>query len=90
MDPSPTVISDMFIRKFISGTWHDLFVTEITIKRQANLIRIGGIVQRSVHARKIYWLIGYCEEMLGGWLQCVVKMEVVTIGGKREVVFKYV
>lgn len=80
----------MFIRKFVSGTWHDLFVSEILIKRQANIIRIGGIVQRTIHPRKMYFLIGYCEELLSYWLHSVVKFELQSVQSKKDVIFKYV
>lgn len=88
--PAETAIEDMFIRMFMTGTWHSLFVTEIIIKRQHNIIRIAGIVRQSISARKMYFLIGYCEELLGFWLQCPVKLELQTVGDKKDVVFKYI
>ncbi|KAK2586525.1 hypothetical protein KPH14_011417 [Odynerus spinipes] len=39
--PSETALEDMFIRRFITGTWHHLFLSEIIIKRQHNMIRIA-------------------------------------------------
>ncbi|CAH1794178.1 unnamed protein product, partial [Owenia fusiformis] len=33
-----TAIEDMFIRKFIYGTWHNLFASETIIKRRHNII----------------------------------------------------
>lgn len=88
--PSETAIEDQFIRKFIVGTWHALFVSEVIIKRQHNLIRIAGLVYRGVLPRKMYFLIGYTEEFLSFWLQCPVKMEIQTVADKRDVVFKYI
>ncbi|XP_044262347.1 28S ribosomal protein S24, mitochondrial [Tribolium madens] len=87
---SETAIEDVFIRKFMTGTWHALFLSEIIIKRQHNIIRIAGIVRRSVSARKMYFLIGYTEELLSFWLQSPVKVELQTVGDKRDVVFKYI
>lgn len=87
---SQTLTEDLFIRKFLTGTWHGLFVSEILIKRQANVIRIAGIVLRAVPARKMYFLIGYTEELLSSWLQCPVKLELQTVEDKKDVVFKYV
>lgn len=86
---SETAVEDMFIRKFMTGTWHALFLSEIIIKRQHNMIRIGGIISRAVAARKIYFLIGYTEELLSYWLQCPVKLELQS-AEKKDVVFKYV
>lgn len=83
-------IEDLFIRKFMTGTWHSLFVSEIIIKRQHNMIRIAGILARSISARKMYFLIGYSEELLSFWLQCPVKLELQTTANRRDVVYKYI
>ncbi|KAK4881425.1 hypothetical protein RN001_004744 [Aquatica leii] len=88
--PSETAVEDMFIRKFVTGTWHSLFVSEIIIKRQHNLIRIAGIIRQAISARKMYFLIGYTEELLSFWLQCPVKLELQTVADKRDVIFKYI
>ncbi|XP_069941393.1 small ribosomal subunit protein uS3m [Cherax quadricarinatus] len=85
-----TVVDDIFIRKFMTGTWHNLFVSEVIIKRQHNMIRIAGIVQRKIAARKMYFLIGYCEELLSYWLKCPVKLELQTVPDKKDVVYKYI
>ena len=87
---SETAIEDMFIRKFVTGTWHALFVSEIIIKRQHNIIRVAGIIRRSIGARKIYFLIGYTEELLSFWLQCPVKLELQTVADRSDVIFKYI
>uniref|UniRef100_R4G5P9 Putative mitochondrial ribosomal protein s24 n=3 Tax=Rhodnius TaxID=13248 RepID=R4G5P9_RHOPR len=88
--PAETLCEDMFIRKFLAGTWHKLFLSEIIIKRQHNLIRIAGIVLRSLPPRKLYFLIGYTEEILSYWLQCPVKLELQTTPNRSDVTFKYI
>ncbi|KAF6213554.1 hypothetical protein GE061_011274 [Apolygus lucorum] len=88
--PAETLFEDFFIRKFMTGTWHNLFLSEIIIKRQHNIIRIAGIVHRSLPPRKFYFLIGYSEELLSYWLQCPVKLELQTVADRKEVVFKYI
>lgn len=88
--PAETAVEDMFIRKFITGTWHALFLSEIIIKRQHNIIRIAGIVRQSISARKMYFLIGYSEELLSFWLQCPVKLELQSVADSRSVIFKYI
>ncbi|XP_060526089.1 small ribosomal subunit protein uS3m [Cylas formicarius] len=88
--PSETAVEDEFIRKFVMGTWQGLFLTEIIIKRQHNIIRIAGIIQRAIGARKMYFLIGYTEELLSFWLQCPVKLELQTVADKKDVIFKYI
>ncbi|XP_011267400.1 28S ribosomal protein S24, mitochondrial isoform X2 [Camponotus floridanus] len=88
--PSETAVEDMFIRQFMRGTWHNLFVSEVIIKRQHNIIRIAGIITRSIAPYKIYFLTGYTEELLSYWLQCPIKIELVTTDSKKDVVFKYI
>ncbi|XP_024944883.1 28S ribosomal protein S24, mitochondrial isoform X2 [Cephus cinctus] len=88
--PGETAVEDIFIRRFMTGTWHALFVSDIIIKRQHNIIRIAGLVQRSLAQRKMYFLIGYSEELLSYWLQCPVKLELQTVASKEDVIFKYV
>nr|CAG4644443.1 EOG090X0I6M [Lepidurus arcticus] len=85
-----TAVEDVFIRKFVIGTWHNLFASEVIIKRQHNLIRIAGLVTQTITARKMYFLMGYTEELLSNWLQCPVKLELQTIPNKESVVFKYI
>lgn len=88
--PSETAIDDEFIRRFVSGTWHKLFLSEIIIKRQHNMIRVAGIVLRAIPPRKMYFLIGYTEELLSYWLQCPLKLELQTAESRKSVVFKYI
>ncbi|XP_050446237.1 28S ribosomal protein S24, mitochondrial isoform X1 [Cataglyphis hispanica] len=88
--PSETAVEDMFIRQFMKGTWHNLFASEIIIKRQHNIIRIAGIITRSIAPYKIYFLTGYTEELLSYWLQCPIKVELVSTNNKKDVIFKYI
>jgi len=88
--PAETAVEDVFIRRFMTGTWHDLFESEVIIKRQHNIIRIAGIIRQGISARKMYFLIGYCEELLSFWLQCPVKLELQTVAEKKIVTFKYI
>ncbi|XP_011865810.1 PREDICTED: 28S ribosomal protein S24, mitochondrial [Vollenhovia emeryi] len=88
--PAETAVEDMFIRQFMKGTWHNLFASEIIIKRQHNIIRIAGIIARGLTPYKIYFLTGYTEELLSYWLQCPVKVELVTIDNKKQMIFKYI
>ncbi|XP_026826496.1 28S ribosomal protein S24, mitochondrial isoform X2 [Ooceraea biroi] len=88
--PAETAIEDMFIRQFMRGTWHNLFASEVIIKRQHNIIRISGIITRVLIPSKIYFLTGYTEELLSYWLQCPIKLELVTTDSKKDTVFKYI
>lgn len=88
--PSETAIEDMFIRKFIVGTFHGLVASEIIIKRQFNHIRIAGLFTRKLQSSKLYFLVGYTEELLALWLQCPVTMEIQTIEDRKETIYKYI
>ncbi|KAL1115572.1 hypothetical protein AAG570_005862 [Ranatra chinensis] len=88
--PAETLAEDTFVRKFMTGTWHNLFLSEVIIKRQHNMLRIAGIVSQALPPRKLYFLIGYTEEILSNWLQCPVKLELQTVANKKDVVFKYI
>ncbi|XP_015524306.1 28S ribosomal protein S24, mitochondrial [Neodiprion virginianus] len=88
--PAETLLEDVFIRRFVTGTWHSLFVSEVIIKRQHNIIRIAGIIRRGIATRKMYFLIGYTEELLSYWLQCPIKLELQTVDDRKDVIFKYI
>ena len=85
-----TTVEDMFIRKFVTGTWHNLLLSEIIIKRQHNVIRVAMILRRGLSPSKMYFLLGYSQELLSNWLQRPVKFELVTIENPKDVVFKYI
>ncbi|GIY16754.1 28S ribosomal protein S24, mitochondrial [Caerostris darwini] len=87
---SQTAVEDFFIRKFMFGTWHRIFVSDVIIKRRHNLIIIAGIVTQSLQASKLYFLIGYTEEMLSYIFKCPVKIELQSVADKKDVVFKYI
>lgn len=87
---SECVVEDFLIRKFLFGTWHRLFISDIIIKRRHNLIVIAGIILQNIQVRKLYFLIGYTEEMLSYILKCPVKMELQSTNDRKDVVFKYV
>lgn len=87
---SQTAIEDVFMRKFMTGTWHALILSEVIIKRQHNMIRISAIVRQAISPRKVYFLIGYTEELLSYWLQCPVTLELQTVADKKDVIFKYI
>ena len=40
--------------------------------------------------RKIYFLIGYTEEMLSQWLKCPTKLELQLVENPKDVIYKYV
>ncbi|CAF0747234.1 unnamed protein product [Didymodactylos carnosus] len=86
---SETLTDDLFIRQFIYGTWHNLFASELIIKRRHNMIILSGLVTRTIHPRRMYFLIGYTEEILSALLKCPVKLEIQTVESKDDVIFTY-
>ena len=54
------------------------------------MVIIAGLVVRTISARKMYFLLGYSEELLSYILKCPVKMEIQTVEERRDVVFKYI
>ena len=84
-----TVSDDLFLRQFIYGTWHSLFVSELIIKRRHNMVILSGLVTRTIHPRRMYFLIGYTEEILSALLKTPVKMEIQTVENKEDVIFTY-
>ncbi|KAJ6216280.1 hypothetical protein RDWZM_007437 [Blomia tropicalis] len=87
---SEITVDDVFIRSFIAGTWHRLFLSEIILKRRANLITINGIVSQQIPPRKYYWLIGYTEEILSLILKCPVKVDIQTTANRNALIYKYI
>ena len=71
-----TAIEDLFIRKFIHGTWHRMLLSKLIIKRRANMIFLTGIFYLNKPPTAVYFLQGYTEGILSYVLKCPVKMEI--------------
>ena len=86
-----TVRDDTLIRRFIYGTFIDLFASEIIIKRRFNIVDIGFLVRlpRRDHVSKCYFLVGYSEQLLSALLKCVVRIQIQTIQNKNDLIFRY-
>ncbi len=83
------VFLSLFFR-FLHGTWPEAIASEVIIKRHHNLIRIAFILTRHIQPSKVYFLIGYTEELLSYWLKCPVKLELQTIASREDLVYKYI
>merc|ERR1711915_824805 len=83
-------MEDLFIRKFVKGTWSELILSEIIVKRQHNTVRIAALVYPRIQLRRAYFLIGYTEEMLTLWLKCPVKLELQVVGDVEKTIYKYI
>ncbi|XP_023694367.1 small ribosomal subunit protein uS3m [Paramormyrops kingsleyae] len=80
-------VEDVFIRRFIFGTFHGLLADELVIKRRGNVLVVCALLVQKVGPQKIYFLIGYTEALLSYFYKCPVKMEVQMV--KDRVVYKY-
>ncbi|KAF4082205.1 hypothetical protein AMELA_G00148910 [Ameiurus melas] len=80
-------VEDMFIRRFIFGTFHGCLANELVIKRRGNMLVICALMLQKLQPNKYYFLIGYTEELLSHFYKCPVKMEIQTLEDK--IVYKY-
>uniref|UniRef100_K7FJX0 Mitochondrial ribosomal protein S24 n=1 Tax=Pelodiscus sinensis TaxID=13735 RepID=K7FJX0_PELSI len=72
-------VEDVFIRKFIYGTFHGCLANEIVLKRRANVLIICAVFLQRLPPYKFYFLVGYTE--------CPVRLEVQP--QPEKVVYKY-
>ena len=73
-------IDDVMIRKFIEGTFYEMLVSNIVVKRQLNQIKISIFVNaKGTTVHKVYFLVGFTERLLTHLLGCIVKMEVMSV-----------
>lgn len=81
---------DFTIRKFLYGTFHGVLASEIIIKRRFNTIDIAFLsrLPKGFHTQKIYFLVGYSEELLSNLFKCIVKINIQTIRNQRDLVFR--
>ena len=68
------------IRKFIEGTFYELLVSDVIVKRTLNQITISIFVNaKGTTVHKVYFLLGFSERLLSHLLGCVVKMEIMSV-----------
>eukprot|EP00112_Aurelia_sp_Birch-Aquarium-sp1_P012690 Seg2672.4 transcript_id=Seg2672.4/GoldUCD/mRNA.D3Y31 product="28S ribosomal protein S24-B mitochondrial" pseudo=true protein_id=Seg2672.4/GoldUCD/D3Y31 len=73
-------IDDVMIRKFIQGTFYEMIVSDIIVKRRLNQIIISIFVNaKGTTVHKVYFLVGFAEKMLSHLLGCIVNMEVMSV-----------
>ncbi|XP_076876774.1 small ribosomal subunit protein uS3m [Brachyhypopomus gauderio] len=81
------VVEDVFIRRFIYGTFHGCLANELVIKRRGNILIICALMLQKMQPQKFYFLIGYAEELLSHFYKCPVKMEIQMLEDKA--IYKY-
>ena len=57
-------VEDVFLRKFMLGTFPGCLAEQLILKRQANQVEICALVLRQLPAHKFYFLVGYSETLL--------------------------
>ena len=93
MKATEVLVEDFIIRKFITGTFPGMLMSEIVIKRRHNLIVTTFIAYVNPmfskrESQKVYFLTGYGQEILTRWLKRPVKLEVQTVSLKQDTVYK--
>ncbi|KAM9735046.1 small ribosomal subunit protein uS3m [Menidia menidia] len=80
-------MEDVFIRRFMFGTFHGCLANEVVIKRRGNALTVCALMLQKMPPQKFYFLIGYSEALLSHFYKCPVKLEVQTLQDKA--VYKY-
>ncbi|XP_022625273.1 28S ribosomal protein S24, mitochondrial [Seriola dumerili] len=80
-------VEDVFIRRFMFGTFHNCLANEIVIKRRGNMLIVCALMIQKLPPVKFYFLIGYTESILSHLYKCPVKLEIQTL--YEKVVYKY-
>ncbi|XP_032367060.1 small ribosomal subunit protein uS3m isoform X2 [Etheostoma spectabile] len=78
---------DLFLRRFVFGTFHGCLANEIVIKRRGNVLVVCALMLQKLPPQKFYFLIGYSESLLSHLYKCPVKLEVQTL--QDRAVYKY-
>nr|XP_032825047.1 28S ribosomal protein S24, mitochondrial [Petromyzon marinus] len=80
-------IEDVFIRRFMYGTFHGCLSTEVVVKRRGNVLVVCAVLITRLPPMRYYFLIGYTETLLSFLYKCPVKLEVQAV--PQKVVYKY-
>ena len=84
-----TTFEDFLVRRFLTGTWHRSLASEVIIKRRHNIVVLSFLVSMErMLPRQVYFLQGYSETMLSGWLKMPVKIELQSVASQSDMVFK--
>ena len=75
-------VEDVFLRKFMLGTFPGCLAEQLILKRQANQVEICALVLRQLPAHKFYFLVGYSETLLSHFHKCPVRLHLQTVPSK--------
>lgn len=80
-------MEDVFLRRFMRGTFPGCLADQLVLKRRANQLDICALVSRRLPAHKFYFLVGYSQTLLSHLYRCRVRLHLQTVPAK--VVYKY-
>ncbi|XP_054449034.1 28S ribosomal protein S24, mitochondrial isoform X1 [Pteronotus mesoamericanus] len=63
-------VEDVFLRKFMLGTFPGCLADQPVLKRRANQLEVCALVLRKLPAHKLYFLVGYSEALLSHFYKC--------------------
>ncbi|XP_017722272.1 PREDICTED: 28S ribosomal protein S24, mitochondrial-like, partial [Rhinopithecus bieti] len=80
-------VEDVFLRKFMWGTFPGCLADQLVLKRRGNQLEICALVLRNLPPHKYYFLVGYSETLLSYFYKCPVRLHLQTVPSK--VAYKY-
>lgn len=81
-------VEDVFLRKFMLGTFPGCLADQLVLKRRANQVEICALVLRQLPAHKFSFLVGYSEALLSHFYKCPVRVHLQTVPSKA--VYKHI
>lgn len=85
-----TLVEDILIRKTVNGFFPTYLISDVVIKRRANTIYLSLLINNQLRPEKVYFLVGFTEQILSYVLKCPVKLEVQTGYSARSLIVKYI
>lgn len=85
-----TLVEDILIRKIVTGFWPQYVMGDVVIKRRANVIYLAFFVTSRLRAEKVYFLVGFTEQILSYLLKCPVKLEIQSGTTIKSMYVKYI
>uniref|UniRef100_M3YA77 Uncharacterized protein n=1 Tax=Mustela putorius furo TaxID=9669 RepID=M3YA77_MUSPF len=80
-------VEDVFLQKFMLGTFSGCLANQLVLKRRANQLEICALVLQ-LPAHKFYFLVGCSETLLSHFYKCPVCLHLQTVPSKA--VCKYI
>uniref|UniRef100_A0A2K6SZG8 Mitochondrial ribosomal protein S24 n=1 Tax=Saimiri boliviensis boliviensis TaxID=39432 RepID=A0A2K6SZG8_SAIBB len=75
-------VEDIFLHKFMWGTFPRCLADQLVIKHRANQLEICALVLRQLLAHKFCFLVGYSETLLSHFFKCPVRLHLRTVPSK--------